>query len=392
MTQLAVRARGRRLGVTWPSYGVTFGFGATIYLLGSITPYVASDLRLGSAEVGMVAAALSVGFVVAGLASDRVQARIGRLATVLWLALLAASSVAFVLASSLPVLLIATMALGIATGAIFSPVNGMLVATGGARSPTLLARSTVWGMVGGLAAPTLVATVAPTPLTWRAGFLLPTFVLGGARVLLSLAGNLPAPIHPGRTPRIAGSAPNLPGRYWVAWLFLASSIALEFGCAFWGASLVRTTTNASLQEATGLIASFVGAMLVGRLALGTANVAGKRTIPLARAAIGLVAIGVVLMWLGRDLVAAGIGLFIAGLGVSILYPLGVVLAISAAPGRSEAASARLLFASGLALLATPPALGILAGAVGIHAAWVLMFVLCAATLALTFVVRPPGEA
>ena len=66
---------------------------------------------------------------------------------------------------------------------------------------------------------------------------------------------------------------------------------------------------------------------------------------------------------------AVLGLFVAGIGVTNLFPLIVALALGAAPSQSNEAGARLTFASGTASLAAPLLLGVLADAVGIRLAY-----------------------
>ena len=57
-----------------------------------------------------------------------------------------------------------------------------------------------------------------------------------------------------------------------------------------------------------------------------------------------------------------------GLGVSLLYPLSLGLALGAAGRNAEAGGARTSLAAGLAILLAPLALGGLADAVGLAAA------------------------
>jgi MFS family permease len=381
-------AESRPSNPTWVAYAASAGFGSILYLYGAITPYVAADLRVSLAEASLSAAALSGGLAVAGIASDRLARSVEHVGSA-WLVVLLASGVAFVGAPSLPVLLIATVLVGVATGAIFSPVNGLLVAIGGPRAPTLLARSGVWGMIGGLTAPALVAAVAPTALTWRAGFVLPAALLGTACVLGGLAG--PAAIARSRGDHVDVAARRLPGRYWVAWLLLTTCIGLEFGCAFWGATHIRESTGISAPDATRLVTLLVAGMLVGRVALGAVSVHRRLAIPLLRGGVAVVAIGSALIWIAHEPLVGALGLFVAGLGISVLYPLGATLAIGQVPENADVASTRLVFASGLALLVTPPTLGFVAGASGIHAAWLLMFVLAAVALALTVAARGHAE-
>ena len=66
------------------------------------------------------------------------------------------------------------------------------------------------------------------------------------------------------------------------------------------------------------------------------------------------------------------GLFLIGLGVALLYPLALDLAVSAAGEQSDAASARTMIAVGLAILIMPAALGGLADAIGLRRALLVL--------------------
>jgi fucose permease len=72
-----------------------------------------------------------------------------------------------------------------------------------------------------------------------------------------------------------------------------------------------------------------------------------------------------------------VGLFVVGVGLSLLYPLTFALAVESARGRTEAASARSVFAAGAAVAAGPFALGALADQAGLDVAFVIVPVLLA---------------
>jgi len=68
-----------------------------------------------------------------------------------------------------------------------------------------------------------------------------------------------------------------------------------------------------------------------------------------------------------------IGLFVGGLGISGIYPLGASLSLAHAPDAPVRASARLTAASGGAIFTAPLVLGLAAQAAGVVVGWLLVF-------------------
>ena len=83
-------------------------------------------------------------------------------------------------------------------------------------------------------------------------------------------------------------------------------------------------------------------------------------------------LGFLIYWgLPRPPVAI-VGLFVLGLGVALLYPLTLGLAMGAAGTRADTASARAALAGSFGILVTPALLGGLADKVGLHLAHLIV--------------------
>ncbi len=361
----------------WPSYATIATIGYVIYGIGAIAPYLRSQLGLSDAEVGLHSTALAIGLVVAGAIAAGLDRRVGEVA-VRGLAIggLAVAVVALAIAPAYAVTLGGSILVGFGTGTLLGYANAILAQPGGRLARLRVARANVWAMVAAFACPVALATAATLGVPW--GFALaPTFAL-----LLVIAIDLRSGprLAPAQTATITTS--RLPRGYWLAWAFLVAVIAVEFSIVFWGATLVERRTGIDTPAATFLGGLFLGGMFVGRLAqslgLGTG---GDLRRP---AAIGVVlaAIGASVAWLSTTPVLSGVALFVAGVGVAGLYPLGVAAALAAAPGRLTAAGARLTLASGTAVLTAPFALGLVADAAGVETAWGLVIVLAAVALVL----------
>ena len=92
-------------------------------------------------------------------------------------------------------------------------------------------------------------------------------------------------------------------------------------------------------------------------------------------ALTVCAIGFTAFWLTTWAPLAIAGLLVSGLGIALLYPLGLSRAIDASDGRPDLATARVGLGAALASGAGPFVLGALADRVGIHGAFLVVPVL-----------------
>jgi len=125
-------------------------------------------------------------------------------------------------------------------------------------------------------------------------------------------------------------------------------------------------------------------MFAGRLGLSAGIGTGHDIRRNAAAGLVLAGVGAGVAWVSTAPILSGVALFLAGVGVAILYPLGVAAALAGAPEQLALAGNRLTMASGLAILLAPLALGAIADATGVIAGWGLVLGLVAVGLCLVF--------
>jgi len=177
----------------------------------------------------------------------------------------------------------------------------------------------------------------------------------------------------------ATDGPGLPAAYWAYWALIATVVAIEFCVLIWAPEFLERAAGLPRAWAAGSAAAFSLAMLVGRVVASriVRLVAPRR---LFLAALLVTFVGFLVYWgIGQPLAIVA-GLFVLGLGVAPLYPLALVVAISAAGARGGIARARVMLALGLALLLTPGLLGGLADEVGLRLAHLMLPALVAAAL------------
>jgi len=363
----------------WPSYIALAAIGYVIYGLGAAGPYLRTQLGLSDAEVGLHSTALAIGLVVAGTVAADLGRRFGG-AAVRGGAIAAIGVALPVLAAtpSITATLGASLLIGLGAGTLLGHVNATLGAPGGRLARLRLARGNVWAMIAAFVGPIIVAAGASIGPGWWFGFLPALGLLGVVALDLRSRRNAiaAAPIDTDRDP--------LPRAYWLAWAFLVAAISVEFSIVFWGATLVERRTLVPTPQATAIGALFLGGMFAGRLGLSVGIGAGHDTRRNAAAGVVLAGLGAGVAWVSTAAILSGLGLFVAGVGVAILYPLGVAAALAAAPGQLALAGNRLTLASGLAILLAPLALGAIADATGVIAGWGLVLGLVAIALCLVF--------
>jgi hypothetical protein len=250
------------------------------------------------------------------------------------------------------------------------------------RNGVLLVRAFVWSVAGGLLAPIVLSAAART-VGWNFGVLAPLpFLLA---LVLVVPGS---PARDATEPRMAVAAP-LGRPYWLTWSFILLGVAAEFSFIAWGSQVVALRVGLQLADATALASLFVVGEVLGRLALST-GVGSRRDVRvLLRWGAVLAAIGGAILWAATVPALAAAGMFLGGLGIAAIFPVGAGLAVAQAPHAPVKASTRLTAASGIAIFSAPLMVGLVASASGVIGAWILVIgFLVAAVVVMQFVPKP----
>ena len=368
----------------WLAYVDLMSIGYSLYGVGSISPFLRDRLALTDAETGLHSTALAFGIVSAGFLTSRLGRRwpppavhlaaIG-LMLVAWLALAWAPSFVVTLA--------AASGIGFGSGVVLSHTNAILAGVGGALARERLARGNVWSVVAAVCVPPVIAGSIALGAGWQCAFV-------PAALLLLLAATGTRDVRPAAA--IHPTAPAaLPGDFWRGWLLVAFVVSIEFSAVFWGATLVERRTGASIADATLVGGAFYIGMVAGRLTLSFRQVAGASPYGLIVVAICTAVAGTLITWVVNVEMGGVFGLFVAGCGVSVLYPLGVSVALQTSHEHLAVAGARLTIASGSAILIAPFVLGAVADALGVVAGWSLVPLFGLVSLGLALVVRRDGS-
>jgi predicted MFS family arabinose efflux permease len=355
------------------AYGAVGCFAYCLYGLGPILAFLRADLHLSYALTTLHSVLWSGGTIAAGLAYRPLVARLGQ-RLLMWsmTAAFCAGIVLLAAAHMLALTLAAALLMGASGTTLLVATSAILADRHGPRRDRALVEANAGAVAMAVLAPLLFGALGGTAVTWRAALAVP---LAGFAVLYLLFRRLPGPAGTSE-PASPGEIRPLPGRlpavYWVRAALVAVSVAAEFCMVFYAAELLHAAGLPLDRAATALALFYLGE-LTGRLA--GARLTGRQSAARSRAlvavSLAVAAAGFAAFWLSGHLAVVLAGLFVTGLGIANLYPLTLGLAMSAAPGDSGRAAARTQVLAGVAVMAAPFALSVMADAWGVGPAFAI---------------------
>ncbi len=348
-------------------------YGYFLNILGPITPFIKSELKLTYTVSSLHFTAFAVGILLFGLAGHLVIERLGRWHS-LWLGVIGMSLSAVILIfGKTPWLTIeACFLMGLIGSLILAITPAAMSEQHGDQRAIAISESNVIASLVAMAAPLLVGWSARLIGDWRLALscvaLTPLIFYPALGKGLKLT-NTPAP-QPGQVVKH-----GLPVLFWFYWVALVLAVSVEFCMISWSADFLETVLKMQKTDASQAVSLFFAAMIIGRFStsLLVQRFAAQK---LVIASIILASFGFLVFW-KTGFVAGGLaGLFLTGLGVAGLYPILLSLGMGVAEGNTVEASARATLASGTAILTLPLVLGRLADSVGIEMAYgVVVFLL-----------------
>ena len=364
----ASAAAMRRDAATWQGYLLLGFFTFLLNIQGNILPYLRAELDLGYGTAALHSSAIALGMILTGLRGERIIRRIGRpRALFLGGSGAALSAVALCLAPAAWASIAACFVLGLTGALIPSVVPAMLADIHGRHRNRAIAEMGATSYAFAVLAPLAVSGSLALGTGWR-GAVLAGVTLG---FLILLAGRS---AHVPESAFDAGRRGRLSPAYWAYWTLLVLVVAIEFGVLLWAPAYLEQVVGLAPATAAGSAALFAVAMLAGRSA-GSAVIGRIGARPLYAGALLVTLAGFGFYWAGSEPALALGGLFVLGLGVALLYPLTLGLALEAAGSSGAAASARFMLAVGVALLVAPFLLGALADRVGLGMAHLVVPIL-----------------
>lgn len=343
--------RYTRDGFTWLQFLTMAVFGYALLSLGPIMSPLGKDLHLSMALQGFHMSCYALGALLAGFLVPSLLRRWGRKQLFMaagfgMLLALVLLSLAFVLAMSLG----AFFLLGLMASILISLVQSLVADRHGPHQGIALAEGNLVASVSQVLPPLVLGATVMLGVSWT-WVLLILLPLGLLVLLLLSRQTFPAPVQTQAT-----TSRHLPGRYWRAWLLLACLVCVEWVYNFWGLRYLMDRGALDAASAGFWFGGYALAYVVGRLA----GAVLLRRWPAWRILPGVlifILLAFLLFWLSTDRAWLIVGLALSGFGVANVYPLGLAIALDSAPGQSDLASARTLWAVGGGLLVAPFLLG-----------------------------------
>jgi MFS family permease len=373
-----------------------------LYAYGPAVQLLGADLGFSASTIGLHGVALAVGTALAGVSLPVAVRALGRRGALLCGAtMVAVGAVGLTALSALAGTLGATVVLALGGNLAIAAAQAGLVMHHTVHSAESVSTANGLGTLVGLFGPLLIGASVAAGWGWRPVVLV-TIPVGIAVAVLWVRMPAPAALTPraraawtsSRGPgagtraslavKASAGAPNrtrnpLPAAGW--WFLVAAltGVAIENATTFWALTLLveRTGAGAGLAAAAG--AAFVGGMAASRL---MSRLVTSRRSP-TTVVVGAFCVNVagwLVLWLSTAPPVAIVGLTLAGMGCGLLYPLSASLLLSTARGSTDTAQGVIMLAIGVAVGVVPFGLGVLAGLVGVHTAFLLVPALAAAGL------------
>lgn len=386
-----VRQRG-----TWLSYAFLCFYSYFINSMGPLTVFLKSDMGLSYTVASLHYSAFALGIILIGLAGGPLVARIGRWRA-LWIAVagLCVGAVGLIAGRASLVTIGASFTMGFVGSLIMILVPSILADIHGESRAVALSEANVLAEIVAACSPLLLGFFTQSVGNWRPAMAIPllapaamVFFFRGERAVID--GKSPAPSGPSR--KSAGREP-LPRIYWVYWIGILLAEAAEFGMTSWTSDYLATSVGMTKVHAAWSVSLFMAAVIIGRLA-GSRLVQRFTPHSLMLASVAVALIGFAAYWFGTAIGAPVVlaGLFVAGLGISGLYPFVMSLALGVAGTQTVRASANATLAAGAAILCLPFLLGRLADSFSIRLAYlaipVVLVALSALVVATKSVIQP----
>jgi MFS family permease len=347
---------------------------------GLVVPHLRDELGVSYLVGGLHVAAFSAGAMLAGTSSSWLERAWGR-NRLLWsgAAVLSAGAVALTAGHTVEQTITATLLMGIGGGLVLATAQATLADHHGPLRTVALTEANVAASVAYLLLIGMFSVSAALHAGWRLAILAPLLV--PLAVWWSHRGSTLDVSAPAQSSR-----GRLPGAFWVAAMVLMCTTAAEWCITAWGASFLVEVLHVSTDTAVSLMVGYFGGVLVGR-AVGSRLARRYDPTRLLAWALGVAAVGFVVMWPAVATAQALVGLALLGVGLGNLFPLGMSVAVTLAPEQAASASGRAVAMTSLAVLLAPLLVGTMADATSLRSALAVVPIMLALATTGLIVVR-----
>ncbi len=349
--------------------------------MGPFMPFLSAELRLNYTEAGLHFSAFALGMTLAGISTDRLAQRFGR-RIIFWLgaAGLGLFAVLLTLGQTAYITIGATFLLAYTGSWLLIMIQATLAEKHGANRTIALTESNIVASVGATLAPALIGFAAYQGFGWRGALYAGMLFCIGMFIVFRQAA-FPTKAADATTQALASG--KLPSRFWIYWVIAILTGSIEWSVVFWCADFLEKVVGLTKADASTAVSAYFLANVIGRT-VGSRLARSMSTETLLLSAVIVSMIGFPIFWLAPSAALSVLGLFIAGLGISNLFPFVLAAATRSAPDQANTASARISMAMGISSLVTPQILALVADQIGIQRAYTIVAILLIIVLGVVF--------
>jgi predicted MFS family arabinose efflux permease len=369
---------------TWLAYFMLSYYAYIIAVLGPAVPFLRRELNINYTVSAFYISAFAAGMVGAGLTNAWMARRFGRSA-LFWGGglFMALGTVALTLGQSAEVGIVSVFLFGLLGSYLLVTVQSTLSQLHGKNRAYALTEANVFAVLAASAAPLAVGIGEAQGWTWRVAVYIGLAVFGLAFIWARPRISLPVVRQDASVAQVSSTQHGkLPRAFWAYWMVVFFSVAVEWCVIFWASTYMETVVGLSKEAAASSVALFTVGQFIGRAAGSwlTRRYSSGNLLLIAGA---IVLIGFPFFWLGRTPIVNAFGLFVCGLGVANLFPLGLSQTSAVGINNPDAASGLTSMSSGIAILLTPQILGIVADRLDIQTAYGIVAPIAIAVIVMT---------
>lgn len=344
----------RRDTATWVSFAALFAFGVLNALLGPALPYLRQVEHISYVTGALHQAAFAIGGTTAGILASRLEMP-RRRAIVVGLVGAAAAGVLLGYGHVLPLTLVAALLVSAFGTTALIRMWALLSDLHHQQRAVAMTEGEISVSLAGILTPAVVSVCAATWVGWQFSFVIVFVVVVVAAAAVGMT-QLPRP-RPPQAARAADETGHHSPRRTLTTIFAV--VGLEFTLSFWAASYLHDDVGVAQDTAVAMVSALYAANLVGRL---VASRLARRlsTALVLRLSLATALAGLPMLLLAGNVVVAGIGLFVTGMGIGGTFPLASALHVAASHRTADAALGQILTLAGLGQIACPLIAGALA--------------------------------
>ncbi len=345
----------RRDAATWVCFAALFAFGVPNALLGPVLPYLRQVEHISYLTGALHQVAFAIGGTTAGILASRLHMP-RRRTIVVGLVGAAGAGVLLGYGHVLPLTLVAALLVSAFGTTALIRMWALLSDLHHRHRPVAMTEGEISVSLAGILTPALVSVCAASSFGWRFSFVVVFVVVVAAAAAV---GATRLPDHARRPPATgaADEPEHHSPRRTLTTIFAV--VGLEFTLSFWAASYLHDDVGVAQDTSVAMVSALYAANLVGRLV--ASRLARLLSTALVLRLTLLTALtGLPLLLLAGNVVVAGIGLVVTGIGIGGTFPLASALHVTASRRTADQALGQILTVAGLGQIAAPLLAGVLA--------------------------------